>query len=74
MKEKNNVINLKQANENFQSVIGLVEEVGSVVLQKDNQPLYVISKIQNKSHEEILTVASDIFEKHKHAFEVLGNE
>lgn len=33
-----------------------------------------LSKIENKSDKQILSVASKVLERHRHAFEVLGNE
>ncbi|MBQ3493987.1 MAG: type II toxin-antitoxin system Phd/YefM family antitoxin [Clostridia bacterium] len=67
-------INIDQAASNFKEVLAMVEQNGSVVLQKDNQPMYVITKIQEGSDKKVLSVASQILEKHKHAFEVLGND
>ena len=73
MEQKNiKIVSVEEATCNFKQVLELVEEDGGVVLEENNKPMYVISKLKSKSDEKIMSVASDILQKHKRAFEVLG--
>ena len=40
--EQKNLINLEDATKNFSQVIAMVEQNGSVTLQKDNNPMYIL--------------------------------
>ena len=72
--DTNNFVSITQANQDFSQVIKKVDENGSVVISENNKPKYIITKLEeNVDNETLLKVSNEILNKHKKAFEVLGN-
>ena len=72
-----NLISITEANQNFSKVVRKVDTEGQVVILKNNQPKYVLSKIDDfqiklTENEMLEIVAKRILTEHKHAFEVLA--
>ena len=72
-----NLISITEANQNFSKVVKKVDTEGQVVILKNNQPKYLLSKIDDfqlklTENEMLEIVAKRILAAHKHAFEVLA--
>ena len=74
----NNLISITEANQNFSKVARMVDEIGDVVILKNNVPKYVLidySKFEEERMENNATVekiADEILTKHLKAFEELA--
>ena len=70
------LVSITEANQNFSQVVKKVEDIGEVIILKNNKPKYVVSKVssQGKFSEEdmLFVIAKMILTEHKYAFEVLG--
>ena len=72
-----NLISITEANQNFSKVVKKVDSDGQVIILKNNQPRYLVSKIDDlqiklTDNELMEVVAKRILSEHKHAFEVLA--
>ncbi len=72
------MVSMTEANQNFSKVARLVDELGSVVILKNNVPRYLIvefkqaEKMQEASDEDVLSVSSRLIEQNRAAYEVLA--
>ena len=76
--DTNSLISITEANQNFSKVAKLVDEIGSVVILKNNVPRYLIidfnkvneySEISDESLDEI---SKKLIEKNMVAYKVLA--
>ena len=73
-----NLVSITEANQNFSKVARMVDEIGDVVILKNNVPKYVLidySKFEEEHIENNATVekiADEILTKHLKAFEELA--
>lgn len=73
-----NLVSITEANQNFSKVARMVDEIGDVVILKNNVPKYVLidySKFEEERMENNVTVekiADEILTKHLKAFEELA--
>ena len=72
-----NLISITEANQNFSKVVKKVDSNGQVIILKNNQPKYIVSKIDDfeiklTDNELLEVVARRILSEHKRAFEVLA--
>ena len=72
-----NLISITEANQNFSKVVKKVDSNGQVIILKNNQPKYIVSKIDDfqiklTDNELLEVVAKRILSEHKRAFEVLA--
>lgn len=73
-----NLVSITEANQNFSKVARMVDEIGDVVILKNNVPKYVLidySKFEEERIENNATVekiADEILTKHLKAFEELA--
>ena len=72
-----NLISITEANQNFSKVVKKVDSNGQVIILKNNQPKYIVSKIDDHQikltdNELLEVVAKRILSEHKRAFEVLA--
>ena len=74
----NQIVSISEANQNFSKVARMVDEIGDVVILKNNVPKYVLidySKFEEERMENNATVekiADEILTKHLKAFEELA--
>lgn len=66
-------------SENLDDILITAEQVGEVVIMQNNQPKFLVSKIEGEpliltEDEKLEIIAKRTLKKHKRAFEVLGNE
>ncbi|MBE7087345.1 MAG: type II toxin-antitoxin system Phd/YefM family antitoxin [Clostridiales bacterium] len=71
-----NLVSITEANQNFSKVAKQVDNLGNVVILKNNKPQYILSKFKEdneKNEMEILTIiARMILTEHSHAFKELA--
>ena len=73
-----NLVSITEANQNFSKVARLVDEQGSAVILKNNNPKYVLieySKFENvkiADDEDILSISRRIMNQNKEAYEELA--
>lgn len=73
-----NLVSITEANQNFSKVARMVDEIGDVVILKNNVPKYVLIdyiKFEEERMENNATVekiADEILTKHLKAFEELA--
>ncbi len=73
-----NLISLTEANQNFSKVVRKVDEKGSVIIMKNNNPKYVVidfkklEELQVSAKDKIETLASRILEDNFEAFKELA--
>jgi antitoxin Phd len=73
-----NLVSISEANQNFSKIARLVDEKGSVVILKNNNPRYVLIKYGELEDEEALDdktveeVAKKIMSKHMKTFKALA--
>ena len=76
--DTNNLISITEANQNFSKVARLVDEKGSVVILKNNEPRYMIVEFslaeeeQMASDEDVMDISRRLIEKNRQAYEVLA--
>ena len=72
------MVSITEANQNFSKVARLVDELGSVVILKNNAPKYLViefSEIANNavaSNEDVLEISKRLLAQNKEAYEVLA--
>ena len=76
--DTNTMVSITEANQNFSKVARLVDELGSVVILKNNAPKYLViefSEIANNavaSNEDVLEISKRLLAQNKEAYEVLA--
>ena len=74
----NQMLSISEANQNFSKAARIADRQGSVVIFKNNKPVYVMLNLQDNpmidlsDDEKIDVVAKRILEKHRKAFEELA--
>ena len=74
----NTMVSITEANQNFSKVARLVDELGSVVILKNNAPKYLViefSEVDNSavaSNEDVLEISKRLLAQNKEAYEVLA--
>ena len=74
----NTMVSITEANQNFSKVARLVDELGSVVILKNNTPRYLIidfRKAENDtiaSDEDVFEISKKLLAQNKEAYEVLA--
>ena len=69
---------ITEANQNFSKVARLVDELGSVVILKNNAPRYLVidfSKVDDSAiakDEDVLEISKRLLTQNKEAYEVLA--
>ena len=72
------IVSMTDANQNFSKVARLVDEVGSVIVMKNNAPRYLIidfskaEKMTTASDEDVMDVSARIINENRQAYEVLA--
>lgn len=72
------IFSITEANQNFSKIARKVDELGSVVIMKNNAPRYLIidfSKAEANAEapdEDVLAVSRKLIEKNQEAYEVLA--
>lgn len=73
-----NLVSITEANQNFSKVARLVDEQGSAVILKNNNPKYVIieytefESVKTADDEDILSISRRIINQNKEAYEELA--
>ena len=73
-----NLVSMTEANQNFSKVARLVDEKGTAIILKNNEPRYVLLDFSLLSGHSVSDdadvdeVASKVLEKHVKAFEELA--
>lgn len=76
--DTNTMVSITEANQNFSKVARLVDELGSVVILKNNAPKYLViefSEIANNavaSNEDVLEISKRLLSQNKEVYEVLA--
>ncbi len=76
--DTNTMVSITEANQNFSKVARLVDELGSVVILKNNVPRYLVidfSKADESAlakDEDVLEISKRLLEQNKEAYEVLA--
>ena len=74
----NQMLSISEVNQNFSKATRIADKQGSVVIFKNNKPVYVMLNLQAhpmielSDDEKVEVVAKRILEKHRKAFEVLA--
>lgn len=72
------LVSITEANQNFSRVARMVDEMGSVVILKNNTPRYLLIEFdvaeteQMAKDEDILEISKRFIEKNREAYEVLA--
>lgn len=72
------IFSITEANQNFSKVARKVDELGSVVIMKNNVPRYLIidfSKAEANAEapdEDVLAISQKLIEENREAYEVLA--
>ena len=75
--DTNTMVSITEANQNFSKVARLVDELGSVVILKNNAPRYLVidfSKADDSAiarNEDVLEISKRLLEQNKEAFLLL---
>ena len=76
--DTNAMVSITEANQNFSKVARLVDELGSVVILKNNEPRYLVidfSKADESTmanDEDVLEISKRLLAQNKEAYEVLA--
>ena len=76
--DTNTMVSITEANQNFSKVARLVDELGSVVILKNNEPRYLVidfSKVDESvvaKDEDVLEISKRLLAQNKEAYEVLA--
>lgn len=76
--DTNSLISITEANQNFSKVAKLVDEIGSVVILKNNVPRYLIidfnkvNEYSEISDESLDKISKKLIEKNMVAYKVLA--
>ena len=71
--DTNTMVSITEANQNFSKVARLVDELGSVVILKNNAPKYLViefSEVDNSavaSNEDVLEISKRLLAQNKEA-------
>ena len=74
----NTMVSITEANQNFSKVARLVDELGSVVILKNNTPKYLVidfSKAEDSTvakDEDVLEISKRLLAQNKKAYEELA--
>ena len=74
----NNLKTITEANQNFSKVARMVDENGSVVILKNNVPLYLIvefslaQQIQEYDDEDIIGISKRLIAQNREAYKILA--
>ena len=72
--DTNTMVSITEANQNFSNVARLVDELGSVVILKNNAPRYLVidfSKADDSAiarNEDVLEISKRLLEQNEEAF------
>lgn len=75
---KENVVSISEANQNFAKVARMVDESSTVVILKNNKPRYVLMAYnqlddnEKMEDKEISEVAENLISKHMKAFKEIA--
>lgn len=73
-----NIVSITEANQNFSKVARMVDEVGSVLVLKNNIPRYLIIEYdiakaeEYANDEDVLEISKRLIAKNREAYEVLA--
>ena len=73
-----NLVSITEANQNFSKVARLVDEIGSVIILKNNVPPYLVMEFssaeeeQLAADEDVMAISKRLIEKNRQAYEVLA--
>lgn len=73
-----NLVSITEANQNFSKVARLVDEIGSVIILKNNVPRYLVMEFssaeeeQLAADEDVMAISKRLIEKNRQAYEVLA--
>ena len=73
-----NLVSITEANRNFSRIARLVDEKGSVVILKNNDPLYLLIEFsqaeqeQSVSNEDVLLLSKRLIAQNREAYEELA--
>lgn len=76
--DTNAMVSITEANQNFSKVARLVDEMGSVIILKNNVPRYLVvdfSKADENAiaaDEDVLSISKRIMQQNQEAYEVLA--
>ena len=76
--DTNTMVSITEANQNFSKVARLVDELGSVVILKNNVPRYLVidfskaDDIDVAKDEDVLEISKRLLAQNKEAYEVLA--
>ena len=76
--DTNTMVSITEANQNFSKVARLVDELGSVIILKNNSPRYLVidfSKADESAvakDDDVLAISKRLLAQNKDAFEVLA--
>jgi antitoxin Phd len=74
----NSLVSITEANQNFSRVARMVDEHGSAVILKNNQPRYLLIEFsqaeieQATPDEEVMAISRRIIAKNRKAYEILA--
>lgn len=74
----NSLVSITEANQNFSKVARLVDEKGSAVILKNNNPKYIVldysqfDSLKLADDEDISIISKRLMEKNKKAYEELA--
>lgn len=73
-----NLVSISQANQNFSKVARMVDELGSVIILKNNVPTYLIMEFkeaeeyQTAKNEDVSAISKRLIKQNKESYEVLA--
>ena len=73
-----NLVSITEANQNFSRVARMVDENGSVIILKNNDPRYLLVEFgaaeaeQLAPTEDVLSISKRLIEKNRKAYEELA--
>lgn len=76
--DTNTMVSITEANQNFSKVARLVDELGSVVILKNNVPRYLVIDFSKADEsvvakdEDVLEISKRLLVQNKEAYEVLA--
>ena len=78
MVNTNAMVSISEANQNFSRVARMVDELGTVVIMKNNAPRYLLidfsqaEAIQAAADDDVLAVSERLISENRAAYEVLA--
>ena len=76
--DTNTLVSITEANQNFSKVARLLDELGSVVILKNNAPRYLViefSKADDRAiapDEDVMAISERLLVQNQEAYEVLA--